>query len=104
MLIGSKPKIKCTLNAPPNIVIENKPIKQVYECKTLGITIDQHLSWKSNTENIYKKITAGISALHHVKPFVDKGTLISIYTCNAIVCPYFDYCCEAWEMTTKTTK
>ena len=42
-----------------------------------------------------KKITAGISAVRRVKPFVDKYTLISIY--NAIVRPYFDYCCEVWD-------
>ena len=56
MLIGSKRMIK---NFHPNIIIENKQIKQVYECKTLGIIIDQHLSCKSNTENICKKITSG---------------------------------------------
>ena len=77
MLIGSKQKIS---DSHPNVVIENKQIKQVYECKTLGVTVDQHLSWKSNTENICKKITAGISAIRRVKPFVDKETLISILT------------------------
>jgi hypothetical protein len=54
------------------------------------------LSWKRNNENICKKITAGISAIRRVKPFVDKDTLISIY--NAIVRPYFDYCCEVWDV------
>jgi hypothetical protein len=57
--------------------------------KTLGIIVDQRLSWKSNTENICKKITSGISALRRAKPFVNKDTLISIY--NAIVRPHFDY-------------
>ena len=49
MLIGSKRMIK---DSHPNIFIENKQIKQVYKCKTLGIIVDQHLSWKSNTKNI----------------------------------------------------
>ena len=49
-----------------------------------------------SSENICKKITAGISAIRRVKPFVDKDTLISIY--NAIVRPYFDYCCEVWDV------
>ncbi|CAB4029995.1 Hypothetical predicted protein, partial [Paramuricea clavata] len=93
MLIGSKRMIK---DSHPNIFIENKQIKQVYECKTLGIIVDQHLSWKSNTKNICKKITAGISALRRIKPFVDKDTLISIY--NTIVRPHFDYCCEVWDV------
>ena len=81
-----------------NILIENKQIKQVNACKTLGILTDQHLSW--NSKNICKKVTAGISALHRVKPFFNKETLISIY--NAIIRPHFDYCCEVWEVFGKT--
>ena len=96
MLIGSKSMIKRISDPQPNILIDNKQIKQVYECKTLGVTVDQHLSWKSNTENICRKICAGISAIRRIKLYVDKQTLISIY--NAIVRPYFDYCCEVWDV------
>ena len=96
MLIGSKPMIKNTSVSHPNVLIENKQIKQVNECKTLGVTIDKHLSWKSNTEKICKKVTAGISAIRRIKPFVDQDTLVLIY--NAIVRPYFDYCCEVWDV------
>ena len=60
ILIGSKPMIKSISNKQPNVIVENKPIKQVYYCKTLGVTVDQHLSWKNNTKNICKKITSGI--------------------------------------------
>ena len=95
MLIGSKPMLK-NICVSPNVLIENKQIKQVNECKTLGVTIDQHLSWKSNTDKICKKVTAGISAIRRVKPFVDQDTLVLIY--NAIVRPYFDYCCEVWDV------
>ena len=96
MLIGSKRMIKSVSNLQPNVVIENKQIKQVHECKTLGVTVDQNLSWKSNTENICRKITSGISALRRLKDFVDRQTLLSVY--NAIVRPYFDYCCEVWDV------
>ena len=47
MLIGSKQMIKSIYDFHPNVLIEDKQIKQVYECKTLGVTVDQHLSWKS---------------------------------------------------------
>ena len=60
------------------------------------MTVDQHLAWRNNTENICKKIAAAISAIHRVKSFVEKDTLIFIY--NAIVRPYFDYCCEVWDV------
>ena len=59
MLIGSKQMIKSISDLQLNVVIENKPVKHVIECKTLGVTLDQHLSWKSNTENICNKITSG---------------------------------------------
>ena len=100
MVIGSKQMLKTISNWQPKVKIENEHIKQVSECKTLGVTVDQHLSWKSNTENIFKKITSGISALRRVKDFVDKQTLLSVY--NAIVRPYFDYCCEVWDVFGKT--
>ena len=96
MLIGSKQLIKSISNLQLNVKIENETVKQVYESKTLGVTIDQHLSWKSNTENICKKITSGISALRRLKEVADKQTLLSVY--NAIVRPYFDYCCEVWDV------
>ena len=97
MLIGPK---RMKTDSTINILIENKQIKQVNECKTLGILIDQHLSWNNNTKNICKKVTAGISALRRVKPFINKETLISIYT--AIILPHFDYCCEVLDVLGKT--
>ena len=96
MLIGSKQMIKSISDLQLNVIIENKPVKRVIECKTLGVTLDQHLSWKSNTENICNKITSGISALRRLKEFIDRKTLVSVY--NAIVRPYFDYCCEVWDV------
>ena len=53
--------IKNISNSHPNVFIENKQIKQVYECKTLGVKIDQHFSSKDNTDEICKKIAVGIS-------------------------------------------
>ena len=96
ILIGSKPMIKSISNRQPNIIIENKPIQQVYDCKTLGVTVDQHLSWKNNTVTICKKITSGTSTLRQIKEFVEKDTLISVY--NSIVRPYITYCCEVRDV------
>ena len=76
ILIGSKSMIKNISNSHPNVFIENKQIKQVYECKTLGVKTDQHLSWKGNTDEICKKVTAGISAIRRIRPFVDQLHLL----------------------------
>ena len=40
MLIGSKQIIKCISNLQLNVKIENKSVKQVYESKTQGVTMD----------------------------------------------------------------
>jgi hypothetical protein len=52
MLIGSPQMIRNASKSQPNILIENKQIQQVNKSRTLGTTIDQHLSWKPNTESI----------------------------------------------------
>ena len=97
ILIGSKSMIKIFLIHIRMFSLKKKQIKQVYKCKTLGVKIDQHLSWKRNTDEICKKVTAGISAIRQIKPFVDQDTLILIY--NAIIVrPYFDYCSEVWDV------
>ena len=100
MLIGSKQMVKDISNFQPNVVIENKRIKQVHECKTLGVTVDQHLSWKSDSDIICRKITLGISVLRRLKDFVNTQILLSVY--NAIICPYFHYCCEVWNVFSET--
>ena len=103
MLIGSKQMIKNISNLQLNVKIENESIKQVYESKTLGVTIDQHLSWKTNTENICKKITSGISALRRLKEFADMQTLLFLY-----IMLLFVHILSAWrnaiKNTPKTTK
>ena len=59
------------------------------------MTLDENLCWKSNTDTICKKISSAIFALKHIKEFVDQKTLVSVY--NAIIQPYFSYCCEVWN-------
>ncbi len=56
------------------------------------------MTWRNNTENVCKKVAA-ISAIRRVN-LCDKDTLISIY--NAIARPYFDYCCEVWDVIGET--
>ena len=51
-----------------------------------------------NTLNICKKIYGGISAIRQdkAKAYVNKESLISVY--NTLVCPYFNSCCEVWDV------
>ena len=99
-IIGTKTMLKKASAKQLNIHIQNNPIKRVFQCKTLGVTLDENLCWKSNTDTLCKKISSGIYALKHIKEHVDKQTLLAVY--NAIIQPYFSYCCEAWNVLGET--
>ena len=62
MLIGSRQRL-AKLLLKPNVCIGSDPIKRVRDTKILGVYIDESLRWSKRTEEITKKITAGISAL-----------------------------------------
>lgn len=55
MLISSKPMLKNISDSHLNVFIENKQIKQVSECKTLGLIVDQHLLGKVTLKIFVKK-------------------------------------------------
>ena len=95
-MFGTKQNLKKVLDQKPNSHILDSPIKQVFQCKTFGVILDENLSWKSNTDAICKKISSGIYALKRMRDFVDRKTLISVY--NAIIHPYFTHCCEVWDV------
>ena len=58
-IIGTKQNLR-------NILGQKCPIKQVVQCKSLGVILDENLSWKSNTNAICKKISSGIYALKRI--------------------------------------
>ena len=57
--------------------------------------IDQSLTRSKHIQEITKKITAGISALKRLRDFASRDVLVSVF--NALIMPYFDYCCEVWD-------
>ena len=48
IFISTQQMMKRNTDFQLNIHIEGKQVKQVSECKTLGVVIDQNLNWKSN--------------------------------------------------------
>ena len=45
MIIGSRQRLNVSVDGNINIIINDKPVKKVNETETLGMTIDQHLTW-----------------------------------------------------------
>ena len=82
MLIGSRHSIN-NLVDNPCISVDGELLNRVIVTESLGIHIDQFLSWDFYIEKLTKKISSGIGAISRLKPFACRNTLISAY--NALV-------------------
>ncbi len=94
MIIGSRQRL-LVHNDHISIEIDGKAIERVYETKSLGLQIDEHLTWARHVENVSKKIASAIGALKRVRQFIDTDTALKIYI--ALIQPYFDYCSAVWD-------
>ena len=79
---------------PPEIRIASSPVKQVKCSKSLGVLIDETLSWSNHVDNTCKKISKAIFGLKLARPFVPHHLLLQLY--NSLVLPLFDYCDVVW--------
>ncbi|XP_044181518.1 uncharacterized protein LOC122962463 [Acropora millepora] len=90
MVIGSHQRVRTSGNEE----INGKSITRVHKVKSLGLSIDEHLSWKDHVDEIVKKISKAIGALKRVKPFISGKTALQIY--HALIRPYIDCCSSVW--------
>ena len=95
MLIGSRQRL-CTLTFPPRPSINGSPIEHVTTAKSLGVLIDDKLTWRSHIDKLTQKIASGFGAIQRIRHLVPYayGTLHSIY--QALVQPHFNYCNIVW--------
>ena len=78
----------------PVIHIGNHPLKRDYSSNSLGVYIDDKLSWANHIDHVSKKISSAIGGLRRVRPYVPLKTVKTIY--NALILPHFDYCDVVW--------
>ena len=101
MIIGSRQRLRATTdNEVIEITIEGKAISRVKEAKSLGVHIDDNLTWKTHIEKISKKISSGIGALKRLRPYISQDTALRIY--KSLIAPHFDYCSGVWYGISKT--
>ena len=89
-----------TYHESPSLSIDDKSIKQVSSTKSLGVHIDENISWNVHIESIAKKIASGLGALKRCRRFVPQSTLHSVF--SALIQPHFDYCSVVWGHCNKT--
>ena len=83
-----------------DVYIDNLLLKQVEECKFLGVIIDSKLKWKSQISEINIKISKLIGVLHKIRNSLTTECLRQIYL--SLIYPYFLYCSAVWEGTCST--
>ena len=93
MLIGSRQRLS-TLAVSPTITIYDNQVSQVTTAKSLGVTIDNKLDWRSHIDKLTKKVASGIGAIKRIRHLVPQATLLLIY--QALIQPHFDYFNIVW--------
>ena len=94
MTIRSRQKISTT-DDEITIKINECEINRVESVKSLGVYIDNHLTWTKHINEISKKIASAIGALKRSRPYITKNTAVQVY--QALIQPHFDYCCSVWD-------
>jgi hypothetical protein len=100
MIIGSRQKLTAHNNEKIDIKLNNEKIKQVDKAKSLGVTIDNNLSWGEHVGEISKKLASAIGALKRARPYISQESAIKIY--EALILPHFDYCSTVWDGLSQT--
>ena len=94
MIIGSRQRVP-SFEQGPIIKLGNQVIKRVPNKKTLGVILNEHLTWNKHIDEQNKKISNNIALLRTAKSFVPEQILNKMY--NAFVIPNFYYCSTFWN-------
>jgi hypothetical protein len=94
MFIGSPYNLKIRIGEA-TVFFGDKPVPLTHSLESLGVEIDENLSWEKHIDKICKKTSAGIGDIKRANPHIDINTLQTIY--EALVQPYFNYCSPYWE-------
>ena len=89
MIIGSRQKLSQVVNESV-LTIDSESISRVSSTKTLGVIVDERITWRDQTVQVPKKASKGIGLLRRSKHLVSGNTLKAIY--DTLVLPHFDYC------------
>ena len=78
MLIVSRQKLN-SLSAIPALEINGTQLNRVNLTKSLGVLIDENLTWSNHINPVTKKISSGIGSIKRISHCVPPATLHTIY-------------------------
>lgn len=85
----------------PDIKINGNSLERVSTTKFLGVTIDDHLTWKPHIHNVAGKIAKSVGIIHKARQVLHRNILLTLY--NTFIMPYLLYCNLIWGKVPKTT-
>ena len=78
------------------IEMENDTMEVIRETKLLGVIVNDHLDWTSNTSSLVKRANARMRLLHKLVDFgVPQDDLVNIY--NLYVRSILEQSCQVWH-------
>ena len=89
MLIGSRQKLN-NLPSLPSLNINKVPIKHFHCLKSLGVLVDENLTWENHVDAISRKIASGSGAVKRINHCLPPAALHAIY--YGLIQSHFDYC------------
>ena len=94
MVLG-KDIYRTQISTDPKISIGSQNISRVKETKTLGVLVDENITWKNHIVATCKKISKTIGMMRRVKSVISNESLKRLY--RASVLPHFHYCSLVWD-------
>ena len=89
-----------TINISNPLTTNGTDIKRVTKTKSLGVVVDESLSWHEQYKIVKGKIYGGLSSLKKLKNMISKTKPCSVY--YAIVESHLRYANEVWDSLPKT--
>jgi hypothetical protein len=80
-----------------SVKMNDTKLDTVKKEKLLGMSVDQHLTWKDHVDKVHKTISMVLACFCQIKPFLPTEACIKY--CQAFIFPHFDYCSTVWGST-----
>ena len=98
-------KTKATTTKQKSVIkltLRDKSIKQVFDTKFLGLTLDETLSWKTHTKNLLKQVRSTFGIVRASKGYLNSHSLKLLY--YTMIQSKIQYCITTWCHGNKTIK
>ena len=97
MVVGTKAKTSQAQNL--NVKINNISLQQVKHLKTLGVILDENLSFNHHIESLIKKTSSKIAIIHRLRHILPTIALNNIYI--SFIQSTIDYCLTIYGNSSK---